>query len=560
MRHRFLIRLALLMAGAVAASAARAQAAAGNPLDTLPAIPQFKQDAVPAHITAPPSALQQLLATSITPTRFDIEGVRSIPFAQVAALFAPLARQATTVGRLIELTREVTELYRQRGYALSFCYVPNQDFKDGVVRIVAVEGHVSEVRIEGDAGKAEPKIRAMSERIRRDKPLRQQTFDRYVRLLGELPGVQMQASAPLPVNTDGATVLSLKVSRKPYAMSLGMDSRQSQPRLLVTGVLNDPFIAGGQLGASTILSAINGEKYYAFQYTQFIGSQGLNLKLEVSQYQGDPDALLGLASATARQVTSNRVELTANYPLVLTKTRSLVASGGVYGVNYTDAYLNPATAATLAYETRSRTVFGQLSYAISRPDQVRRASLLLARGVNDWGARADASTNVPGLMAVNSTTLNFTRLLFQASQSDSWPARFGSALSMTAQYSHDVLPAAERISFGGLRFARGYAAGETSGDSGWGLGLEINRSYPVDLLGVKQLQPYLLLEAARVYNTVGVPVPARLSSVALGSRLSDLHAYSLDVALAKPTGEMPLENPGRNLRLSASLTYRLGVQ
>ncbi len=535
-----------------------AQAGGGNPLDSLPRAPDAPAAGPAPQVTPNPAALQQLMALPITPTRFDISGVNAIPFAEVTALFAPLAGKPTTVGKLIELSNSVTRLYKDRGYALSFAFLPAQDFAGGVVRVVAVEGHVASVRIDGDAGKAREQLEALGARIQADKPLRQETFDRYVQLMSQLPGLRVQASAPLPTSTDGATVLTLKSASTPYAVTVGAEGRGRKPRAVVTGTLNQWPFSASQLKASTILSTVGGEAYAAFQYSQFIGSDGLAAKLDVSHYKGDPDAQLGGSGATQRSVTSNRVEAAASYPLRLSASMNLSVSGGAYAVDYTDSYSNASSGANLAYETRVRALFGQLTYSMATPDRVRRASVMLARGLDRFGAEAGATTNVVGLNPVNNAQLSFTRLVLAASQSDTWPARFGTAFGMAAQLSGDSLPAPERVSFGGTRFARGYAPGEASGDKGLGLSAEVNRAWPVDFPYVRQLQPYFLLEAARVRNEGAVPVPANLRSVALGLRISDQRYYSIDVSAASPRGDAPVENPTRKPRFSTTLNYRLG--
>ena len=48
-----------------------------------------------------------------------------------------------------------------------------------------------------------------------------------------------------------------------------------------------------------------------------------------------------------------------------------------------------------------------------------------------------------------------------------------------------------------------------------------------------------------------------LRSVALGVRLSDARHYSLDLAVAKPTGDAALNNPQRDVRVSLLLSYQL---
>lgn len=67
----------------------------------------------------------------------------------------------------------------------------------------------------------------------------------------------------------------------------------------------------------------------------------------------------------------------------------------------------------------------------------------------------------------------------------------------------------------------------------------------------------MLLEAAHVSTHVGRPVPRDLGSAALGLRLTDNRHYSLDVAVAKPTGDAALNNPQRDVPVSLLLSYQL---
>jgi hemolysin activation/secretion protein len=367
----------------------------------------------------------------------------------------------------------------------------------------------------------------------------------------------VQASALPPGTTDGATRLTLKVTRRPATVSAGLDAQQSKPRVLVTASLNDVISSGGQLSASTLVSSLPGDTFHAVQFTQFIGSQGLSARISGSHYRGDPNAPLQVDNGTQRRASNDRIELSASYPLILDNTTSLLVSGGVYAVNSGDNYRHPGSGVEVNYDTRVRAVFGQFSYTMSRPDTVRRFSLLLAQGINGWGAHATASTNIAGLTLVDPTQLNFRKVSFQASQINQWSAAFGTAILLSGQYSPHRLPSSERISFGGVRMARGYAAGEVSGDSGWGLGLEIHRSFPASLTHLKQVQPYLLVEWAQTENQSSTFLPSKLKSLALGTRLSDQKFFSLDISAARALGDAPFERTARRTRLNAILNYRL---
>lgn len=552
----------VLLAGvacwAAAGAQAQALAPAASPLDTLPRSTLPEQRAVEVEVKPPAAPAAGLLATALTPRRFDIEGVQSIPFDEVAALFTPLVGQSVTLGQIVERSQQATQLYQKRGYALSFFFVPQQDFRDGRVRVVAVEGHVQAVQIEGDAGPAEPKLRELADNIRREKPLRSETFEHFTELLGRLPGLGVQAQVLLPQNTDGASTLTLKVQRKPWDASFGMEARKPHPRGVLTGLVNDLLASGSQLGASTLLSTAKRDEYHALHYQQFVGDQGWSLKGSLSYYRGDPDEQLGVDNPLDRLTRVQRAELTASYPLKLSRTESWVFNGGLYGVNSDDTLRDPVGGGYLTDRSHVRALQAQVSYVGHAAQRTRQWSLQFVQGLDALGAEAAYLSNVPGLAGPSPIKLDFSRLLTEASQANRWGKHWGTVLSGAVQYSPHTLPSGEKASFGGSRFARAYGGGAAAGDSGWGLGLELNRAFAVEHAWLRQWQPYLLLEAARVYTRQGTPVPAKLRSVSLGLRVSDFKHYSVDLAVSKPTGDQPLENPEKKWRASLLFSYRFG--
>lgn len=552
----------ILLAGvafwAAAGAQAQALAPAVSPLDTLPRSTLPEQRPVEVEVRPPAAPSAGLLATPLTPRQFDIEGVQSIPFADVAALFTPLVGQAVTLAQIVELSQQATRLYQQRGYALSFFFVPQQDFRDGRVRVVAVEGHVQTVRIEGDAGPAERKLRELADNIGREKPLRSASFEHFTELLGRLPGLVVQAQVLLPQSTDGASTLTLKVQRKPWDASFGLEARKPHPRGVLTGLINDPFASGSQLGASTLLSTADHDEYHALHYQQFVGDQGWSWKGNLSYYRGDPDEQLGVDNPLDRVTRVQRAELTATYPIQLSRAASWVFDGGLYGVNSSDTLRNPDNGAYLTDQSHVRALQAQVSFVGHQAQRTRQWSLQFVQGLDALGASAGYLSNVPGLSGPSPIKLGFSRLNSEASQANRWGKHWGTVVSGALQYSPHTLPSGEKASYGANRFARGYGSGSAAGDSGWGLGLELNRAFAVDHAWMRQWQPYLLLEAARVFAREGTPVPQKLRSVSLGVRVSNFKHYSVDLAMSKPTGERPLENPDRQWRASLSLSYRFG--
>src|SRR5690606_41863201 len=113
---------------------------------------------------------------------------------------------------------------------------------------------------------------------------------------------------------------------------------------------------------------------------------------------------------------------------------------------------------------------------------------------------------------------------FPTRRSSDLPGQFGMSFSASGQYSSDVLPNSEQVSFGAWRHGYGYPQGELAGDKGIGATLEINRRFTNSSTWLNNIQPYIAYDWARAwYNLERLNSynNRRLSSAALGVRLSN---------------------------------------
>ncbi|WNL47581.1 POTRA domain-containing protein [Dyella sp. BiH032] len=539
---------------------AQSRAPVANPLQTLPRV---ETPAAPPSVTfnvekQRNDQLAALMALTLTPTRIDIGGVHSVPFDQVAALFKPLTGKTVRIADLVAAADACTKLYQDHDYALSFCFVPAQDFKDGVVQVSVVEGYVAEVNVAGSPGNMERKIRAIASHITADRPLRRSTFERYIQTLGMLPGAKIKADIPAPTTTDGATRLKLDVTRQRYDASAGIDVNHPGVQGLLTGTLNGMTPLAEQLTASALYPAGRTEQhFYSAGYAQMLGSGGLMGRIGASHFYGDPDISRQLPSYLRQRLTQDRLDLSLSYPLLLSSRRSLVLGGGVYGSHQSDHYLVRTNGAQLALKTDTRVLHAELDFTQVTEKRTRKLGFGVAQGLDAMGASNRATTNVPGALAVNPIDLRFTRYSLNAMQSDSWPAHLVTVANVLGQYSHYHLPSNEQISFGGPRFGLGYDPGAVSGDSGWGASLELNRPFKVDAKWLKLLTPYAMGQMARVYLNGARPLTDTLQTAALGLRLTDGKHYTVDISAAQPVGDRTQDNLARHTRYDLTFSYQL---
>ncbi|QWT22538.1 hypothetical protein KPL74_11180 [Bacillus sp. NP157] len=546
-----------LLGIAVVSQAAAQVRAPANPLQTLPRTDAPKQAPVQVNVEAPSAALQALLATHVTPSRFDVVGVKSVSFADVAALFAPLRGKDTTVGDLVAAANKVTELYKQHGYALSFAFIPNQDFASGVVRVTAVEGYVASVDVRGDAGNLDPRIRAIAARIVNERPLRQRTFERYTQLLGQLPGAKVSATVPTPTTTDGATTLGLDVTRQRYDVSYGLDFNHPGTQGVLSLLENGATPLGEQLSLSTLYPNGGGQRFYTASWLEPFGSDGWQGRVDATRYWGQPDTDDQLPAYLDHQLSQDRLALSAIYPLRLTNSERMNLTVGAYASRQDDRYRNVDTGAAIALQSSVRVLNVELNWLRVSGKRTRQFSFAIAHGFDALGAYSRAVSNVAAVTGLATPDVRFTRYTANIVLADPWPHGFGTVFRATGQYSHDALPSTEQINFGGPSFAYAYDPGDAAGDSGWAASGEVNRGFTVATKWISSLTPYVVYQSARVYLNGARPLIDRLDSAAVGVRASDGKHYAIDFALARPTGDKPPESQNRDTRWNLTFSYKL---
>ncbi|PNS09817.1 POTRA domain-containing ShlB-type protein [Lysobacter silvestris] len=532
-----------------------------NPLQNLPRVdaPTTPKVNTEVQASAPNPGLATLLETAIAPRRFNVVGVHAVPFEEVAALFSPMTGKTVRVADVLDAAGKISAIYKAHGYALSFGFVPTQDFANGEVNIVVVEGYVADVVIQGDAGNMTAKIRAIAAHITKDRPLRQKTFERYLQVLGMLPGAHIDASVPAPTTTDGATRMVLTVTRTRFNASTGIDFNHPGVQGLTSLTENGLLPLAEQLNFSTLLPPGRGNpRLYTLNYVQLAGSNGLQLRFNGSHYEGNPDINHQLPDYLQQNLRQNQLSLSASYPLRLDNHTNLSVTAGAYSTGLKQSYTNTMTGASLVQQYDLRVLDGKLDYVKVGDAWMRKLNLEIAHGVNGLGASASIVARAGGAAVVMPLAPSFTRYNASFLQSNAWPHRFATVFSVTGQYSKDTLPTTEQLSFGGPRYGLAYDPGAVAGDSGWGASFEVSKRYDVTARWVKQVSPYLVGQYARAYlHAAGSPALATLGTAGVGVRWSDNHHYSFDLSLAQPVADKPPGATHRSTRVNFGFSYQL---
>ncbi|WLH24901.1 POTRA domain-containing protein [Pseudomonas sp. FP215] len=505
---------------------------------------------------APPTAGQPLLMdTKVTIRKLQIEGGTVYPLAETAQVYAPLIGRETNLAQLIEATRGVTRRYQEDGYLLSYAFLPQQNFENGLVRVVLVEGYIKDYQQTGDIGSVSAYVDKLAQKLLAERPLTRKTFERYTTLMSRIPGLSVQAQVPPPGTTDGATHMQIQASRKPFttSMSLVQKSRGGTQALL-SATSNSQTSMGEQLSVSGLFPpGEDKEHYYRVDYNQFINAEGTQLALAAERYRADPNSSVQLDGGFELKPhqSIDRYSIGLSHPFIASPTESLTLGTRLYAVDQTTRYKLVGFPLSFDIESNLRALAFEGDWRKADAQRLRIISGGLYQGIDGLGAKARSD------LGVAKPDLDFFRLRLSGVQSDKFFDNWQGVLSGALYWSDNTLPDSERVTFGGQSFGRGYPDDQGSGDKGWGVAYEVNYSFNRTGNWVKILQPYVVVDRAKSWFN-DLPVKANdLSSAAVGLRFGDKKYYNIALEAAKPMSDIALDSFNRRPRYTLSFSYQL---
>ncbi len=522
------------------------------PVPNLPA-DAYRPSAAPLQVPDPGATAAQplLMETKVNLKTVQIEGGTIYPLNELAEIYKPLIGRQASLAELIEATRNITRRYQQDGYLLSYAFLPQQNFDDGVARVVLVEGYVRDIQMQGDIGRVKSLLDKLAAKIQAERPLTRKTFERYTTLMSRIPGVTIQAQVPPPGTTDGATTLVAQASRKPFTSTLSTtEDNRNGPQALLGVSSNSQTSIGEQLSLSGLFPpGDDKEHYYRLDYSQFLDTEGTQLNVSASRYRADPDTevLVGGGGRLSTHRENDRYSIGFSTPLIASANELLTAGSRLYAVNDKTRYdgINFPFSTELRTDVRALAFEGDWRKADAR--QLRILSAGVYQGFDSLGAH----TNYDDI------DLDFFRVRLSGVQSDKFLDNWQGVLSAALYWSDDTLPDSERAVFGGQNFGRGYPDDQASGDKGWGVAYEVNYSFNRDGNWVRILQPYVVVDRSRSWFNQ-LPVQANnLSSTAVGLRFGDAKYYNVALEVAKAMSDEALDTFNRKPRYSISFSYQL---
>lgn len=511
-----------------------------NLQNTFPRGPEMLPQPKGQAPNVPRSTRQEMRPeTSIRPTEFRIAGVKSIPFAEVLALFKPYVNKDTTLGEVFKAVQQVKERYVHYGYALSYAYLPEQDFANGVVQVVAVEGYVNSLALKNAPPHLQEKVRAIADQIVGERPLTKRTFERYVSLLGRLPDVSVDANIPPPQGDDGASPLELAVRHRRFTASARFTTAHPGFQGLLTGNLNGVTSLGDRLSVSVMVPRGPLDRsYLEANYALPLGTNGLALHANAYRYRGRPRTVSVTGAPIRQDYSDERAALSLAYPFVLNGKSEVSGALGLFATRSGAVFTKAEQPGQIGQRASTRGLQASLLGNWQGNGAETGFEAQVVKGLSCCGADQGTGSNVD---------LAYTKVRLSARRSDQWrDGAFGTSIKAVVQHSKNILPVTERINFGNTYFGAGYNQGERLGDSGGAVAVEVNKLFQRDGT-IQRIQPYLGMDYARTRLTGSTETDA-LRSAIVGVRVATREQFSIDINRARPLGAPPIGETDRSGR------------
>ncbi len=386
-------------------------------------------------------------------------GATVFPETDLQAFAADLIGREISVADLYELAARITRRYTDRGYALSIAAVPEQEITDGRVRIAIIEGHVAEIEIAGDPGKARGLLLAHAEKLKADRPLRAATLERYLLLANDIPGLNVRAIFDKSPAANGGVKLVIDAKRWRYDAAGGVNNRGSRALGRLRGVVSlaeNGAVTGRERIGVDFVKAFDAREltYLSGRASYRLNSEGTSVAIAGTFTQSEP----GAALLSALNFTSDGWTALAEieHPVLRSRSRNLRLTAGFEAKS-----LDSSFGAAPNSSDRLRVLFGAAVFDMSDASgAINQMSVTVRQGIDVF----DATEESDPVKSRGDGSGVFTSVAAEASRLQPVVGGLELYVAGGGQLSSRPLLASEECGYGGSAIGRAFDNYEIAGE------------------------------------------------------------------------------------------------
>ncbi len=459
----------LLVCAGTAALAAPDAGSLLQQLESLPAMPLSRGQALPTPAVPTPAAQGEPGAV-VYVKAFAIEGNQLLDSATLQRALAGFTGRELTLSQLQEAAWVLVQTYREAGW-LAHALVPPQEIEQGIVTLQVVEAKLGAVQLNypPQAKLPESLIQSMvGAGLRLGQPLNLRAMDRLLLLLGEVPGLQANATFSEGDRNGSTDVLIVLAKTESLETQLVLDNfgavSTGSTRLSVNSTVRNPLGWGDALSLQAVGS--EGSVYGRFGYSVPVGARGWRAGLHASNlsYQ-----LMGSFSALQASGTAQTAGFDISAPLVRTQSNSLSLQFSADHKSFDNQALAADVAAVQTVSRYHLDVFRTGLNALWGDDLLAPAQNTASLQFS-WGdVNLAGSPNQARDATAANTAGGFQKLSLGYNREQALVGALSGYLQFGAQFADRNLDSSESMYLGGSSGVRAYPSNEAGGSAGYTL-------------------------------------------------------------------------------------------
>jgi hemolysin activation/secretion protein len=477
----------------------------------------------------------------------DIEGSTAIDPQELFSIYESYIGEKTNYEIVKYIADKITLLYRKKGYFLSRAIVPEQDIQNGRVKIVVVEGYISDIRIQGNAADAILKkdyfqlFQKITEKIRASRPIHGAELERQLLLMKDLPGMNVHAvmeAITYKEAAPGAVGMVITIDYAPPSFTAAVDnfgSRFAGPIQLATGASFNNVVSAFDTVSLNVAAALplSEVKTVAASYTLPVSSFGTSIGFQAGYSDLVPGYTLEQFEVES---TSYNTSLSVMQRIIRSRQQNFSVSAVFDTVNVTSDYLGAEL-----YDDRIRSL--RISGLYDRSDSwngVSAGNFTLSQGLDILGARETGSFNLSRATGHS----DYTKIELDVSRLQQIGSVWQLYGAFSGQYAWDPLLSSEEFGYGGYSFGRAYDPSEITGDHGVSASLEM-RYQGVPAWEDVIFEPFFFYDIGKVWKPDAARADQIVSGASAGAGLKFFYdnkitgSFMAAVPLTRPASDPP---------------------
>jgi len=504
----------------------------GNRPDLPPALPEV------------PFGFESVAPAGAEQVRFelgyiDLDGVTAYPLAALQRGIEGRYGRTVTLAQVYDIAAELQRRYREDGWLLKAWCREHLGSHEIPRRFEVLEGHISDIELQGDIGPSERLVRAYLAKVTAERPLKLATLERALLLAKDIPGIDVKGILQPADDVVGAARLIVVASRQRFSGLALVDNIGSsftgEWELAARVAANAHTALGEEIGVQLQAEHLvdnafadqNNQKVGMLNGSVRVGDLGSYVSALVSYGDSNPG---GIIEEFAYQSKKLLVSFRVVHPIIRARARNLFAD---IGFDYIDSDTDVFEDVPFV-EDRLRVLTASLAFDFR--DRFRGSSYLglgLRHGLDAFDATPAEDPFASRFDADGS----FTTVQFTASRLQAITDRWGLYVLTSAQYAFDRVLSDEEFDVGGIDFGRGYNPKELSGDDGIGLTAELQYTRPSQRDWLERWQAFAFYDFGYVRQQANDLLPsasASLASAGAGVRTWFARDLSLELQVAPP--------------------------